>query len=158
MDDPNKFFTKVAADPSVDSISIGGRKGKTVIINDQHGYGQRIKPNKFQVINTDVLPPTSNQASTIKSNRLQKDVSKKVKKCLGKELSDVELNGEKIFENLNDRQRGEVSRKLGGTAKNNSSIVNTAHSIAEEMGCKTLEEFLSLVELVAKKVEGKIRN
>ena len=39
--------------------------------------------------------------------------------------------------------------------QNNSSIVTTAHSIAEEMVCKTLEQFLSIVELVAKKVEGK---
>ena len=33
VDDPNNFFTKVAADLLIDSMSISGRKGKTANIN-----------------------------------------------------------------------------------------------------------------------------
>ena len=43
MDDPAKFFK--AAGPEAD-VMIGGRKGRTVLISDKHGYTQRVRPNK----------------------------------------------------------------------------------------------------------------
>ena len=151
MDDPNNFFKAAGSDPSVDSIKIGGRKGKTVIINDQHGYGQRVKPNEFQKVQTIV-----DHSSAANSNRLNKNFNKKVNKSFGKDPSKVELNGEKIFENLSDLEKKAVDQKLGGTAKNNSDIAHAALTIADKMGCNTLEEYLSIVEIVAKEVQGMI--
>jgi hypothetical protein len=43
MDDPGKFFK--AAGPEID-VTIGGRKGKTVLIGDQQGHTQRVRPNE----------------------------------------------------------------------------------------------------------------
>lgn len=43
MDDPQKFFKKVGPDASV---KIGGRKGKTVILSDQNGHANRVRPNQ----------------------------------------------------------------------------------------------------------------
>ena len=156
MDDPNSFFKATGSDPAVDSINIGGRKGKTVIINDQLGNGQRIKPNEFQASNTNVPASTNNPLITTTSNKLDKDVTKKVKKLFGKDPSDVELNGEKIFENLNDSQKRDVSRKLDKLVCSIGGVMSTAQTIAEKMGIHTIDEFLSLVEMLAKKVQGEV--
>jgi len=157
MDDPNKVFRNIGADPNAQSVKIGGRKGKTLIVNDQNGYGQRIKPNEFQptaMSNAPVLTPAQ-QAKA--SNKLQKNVKKSIKKCFGddKTPSDIELNGKKIFDNLDHVQKRNVDQTLGGTARHNSDITSTAHTIAERMGCKTCDEYLSIVEMVSKRVEGK---
>ncbi len=80
----------------------------------------------------------------------------KLKKCYGR--NDVELitlNDEKIFDNLTASQKSEVDKKIGGTARKNPDIVRTAHDVAESMGVKNLEDFLSIIEIVAKEVGGK---
>ena len=150
MDDPNKFFTAAGKDPSVDNIKIGGRKGRTVLLSDQHGYGKRVKPNQYQPVQTTILPA----ATGTTSNKLEKEVRKKVRKCFDKDPSEVELNGEKIFEDLSELEQREVSRKLGGTARHNKDIAATALSVAEKMGYKDLEKYTSIVEVVANEVKG----
>lgn len=43
MDDPGKFFKSVGPDAT---MKVGGRKGKTVLVSDQHGHTNRVQPNK----------------------------------------------------------------------------------------------------------------
>ena len=150
MKDPNKFFTKAAADPSVKSIEIGGRKGKTVLLGDSIGNRQRVSTIQYQ-------SPVAQPSQAGRSNQLQKQVNKTVKKCFGKNPSDIELNGKKIFDNLDDLLKKDVSRKLGGTAKNDPVIVQTALTIAEKMKCTTVEEYLSMVEIIASEVKGNLK-
>jgi len=144
MDDPGKFFK--SAGPEAD-VMIGGRKGKTVLISDRHGHTQRVRPNNYSAMFT-------TQPNTPGVYKFNRDYNR-LKKCYGTNPEDVELNGVKIFENLDDQQKGAISRTVGGTARSNQELVLTAHNIAENMGCKTSEELMSIIELVAKEVEGK---
>ena len=156
INDPNNFFKVAAADPSAWSIKIGGRKGRTFILTSKHGFSMRVKPNDYQpaALST-ALPLTSAQQLKI-SNNLQKEVERNVKSCFGEnqDLFDIKLNGEKIFEKLDNYQKRNVSRTLGETAKHDRDVTGKAFTIAEKMGCKTCDEYLSIVEMVAKKVEG----
>ena len=132
------------------SIDIGGRKGKTVLFGDSMGNKQRVSTIQYQY-------PVAQPIQAGRSNQLQKQVNKTIKKCFGKNPSEIELNGKKIFDNLDDLLKKDVSRKLGGTAKNDPVIVQTALTIAEKMKCTTVEEYLSMVEIIASEVEGKLK-
>lgn len=85
--------------------------------------------------------------------KFNKDYNR-LKKCYAQPPEDVELNGVKIFENLDDRQKRTISKTVGGTARSNKDLILTAHGIAEEMGYKTSDELMSMIEIVAKEVEG----
>ena len=85
MKDPNNFFTKAAADPSVKSIEIGGRKGRTVLLGDSSGNRQRVSTQSL------VAEPVS-AATSIQPH---KKVKKKFKSDFGKFPSNVELDGKK---------------------------------------------------------------
>ena len=151
MDDPSRFFTSASKDPSVRSIAIGGRKGKTVILSDQHGFGQRVRPNEFEAVNATIAPavPGNQVSKGVIANDGLKSIAKS---CFDREPDDVELNGNRIFEGLDDSQRKLVNRKLGGAA---SCATKMALDVAREMGYKTLEEYLDVFETVAALIKGK---
>ena len=75
--------------------------------------------------------------------------------CFGTDPENVQINGEYIFRNMTEHQMQRVKTVLGGTARNyDKSIVSTAQIIAENMGYRTVDDFLSVVELVASEVKG----
>ncbi|KAI8770963.1 hypothetical protein BgiBS90_027682 [Biomphalaria glabrata] len=143
MEDANKFFKSV--NPN-DKIDIGGRKGRTVLVSDNKGNVNRINPNR--VLLTKQTPGTT---ATFNFN---KDY-KKLKKCYGKDPSDVELNGEKIFQNMSEQDQRRVSHVFGGSAKYNLDILNTAHTVAEALGLNTASGLMSVIEIVAAEVQGR---
>jgi hypothetical protein len=78
-----------------------------------------------------------------------------VLQCFGTDLENVQIGGEYIFRNMTEHQMQRVKTVLGGTARNyDKNIVNTAQILAQKMGYHTVDDFLSVVELVAKDVKG----
>lgn len=79
----------------------------------------------------------------------------RLEKCYGKNPNDVELGGKKVFANMNEMQKGRIDKVFGGSArKYNQNIVKTAHDIAEFMGCTSVDELMSIIEIVAAEVKG----
>jgi hypothetical protein len=142
MQDPNSFFKGVGENAKVD---IGGRKGKTVLVTDKHGDTTRMNPNKTIV-----------SQSTNPSNPPNfKQAMRKLKKSYTIDPNEVELNGQKIFQNMDDRQKRRIGKVFGGSAKCNKDIVAAAHAVAESMHCTTANELMSIVEIVVSEVKGK---
>lgn len=81
---------------------------------------------------------------------------KKIKKSYGRDPKDIELNGEKIFQNMDDMQQRRVDKVFGGTARCDQKIVETAHKVAEHMGFKTAGDLMSVIEIVAAEVKGRL--
>ena len=91
--------------------------------------------------------------ATVDSNVLSANLSR----CFGRNMEDVEINGVRIFEGMSEHQKQRVKTVLGGTARNyNENIIGTAKMLAQEMGYRNLDDFLSIVELVACEVKGRI--
>ena len=148
MKDPNKFFRKAAADPSVKSIEIGGRKGTTNLLGDlsenrQHDSTIQFETDKFARF-------------TLASNPLEQDFVLSVLNYYGKNPSKVTISGKNIFINLNDVQKRKVCKILRKTARNESKLIDVACNIATRLDFKTIEEYLSIVKIVANAVQGKI--
>ena len=161
MDDPNKFFSKAAADPNVGSMDIGGRKGRTIIINNKHGSGsERVNPNKYEPPSTSTNAPvlTPTQPGKL-SNNAQKEAEKKEKKGFGKnkDPSHIEPKDEKILDtsNLTDIQKWNINRVLGGTAKHIKTVTTFALAVAERMGYE-IPDSLVIVEIVSTTLAGEI--
>ena len=148
MDDPNKFFKAAGSNPGAD-VLIGGRKGKTVLIN-----GQRFKPNEYQATGHNVNDATpTNQPSLLNTNQPQVDERKR-RECSGKETR-VDIHRKKSLYNLDDIQLKNVSRKFCAIATNLPLIVKTARIIADNLECKSMEEFVTIVEIIANMYQGK---
>lgn len=75
-------------------------------------------------------------------------------KQFGDDPDNYELNGKKIFKNLDDRQKGRANKVLGPLKKSGSDIAATAAKIAESMQCDTADELLSITEIVMAEVKG----
>uniref|UniRef100_A0AC34FQB0 DUF4781 domain-containing protein n=1 Tax=Panagrolaimus sp. ES5 TaxID=591445 RepID=A0AC34FQB0_9BILA len=139
MDDPKAFFKGVGKDAVID---IGGRKGKTLLVKDAHNRTNRINPNRT-FFDTKTQYPVTIQ-------KLQK-----IQKCLdGKTLDQYELNGRKIFQNLNDRQKGRIGKVLGGAARYKKEIVDASGIIATALNIQDADNFMSIIEIVATDVQG----
>ncbi|CAF1069009.1 unnamed protein product [Adineta steineri] len=140
IENPNGFF-KGLGDMKAD---IGGRKGRTIIINDNHGQSHRVNPNRVFF--------DGQSKSLIDLNALRNKLSA----CFRTEPESVQINGEHIFQNMTEHQMQRVETVLGGTArKYNNGIVETAKILTQKMGYSTVDDFLCVVELVAKEVQGK---
>ncbi|CAL4122645.1 unnamed protein product [Meganyctiphanes norvegica] len=140
INDPEAFFKSAQG---AKKIEIGGRKGKTVMLN---GSTTRINPNKVEITH-------SVQGQVLLKNQ---DVNKIKSAYNEQNIEDIELNNHKIFKNLNDRQKGRISRVRASSRKFDKNIINTAHSIAETLGCTTFDELMNVVEIVCAEVKGKI--
>ena len=86
--------------------------------------------------------------------KFNKDFNR-LQRCFGKDPNDVEMNGNKLFANLSDRDKGRVSKVFNGTArKYNKEIIDTSFKIAEAMGINNADHFMDIIEIVCAKVEG----
>lgn len=144
INDPNKLFGELKATPD---IKIGGRKGKTLLVSDQNQRINRINPNNVSFAETVQGTRTVNFKDNI--NKLFKRT----------DLKNAQLNGKKIFDNLADRQTARVNKAIGGAAGTNQLIVTTAIEISEQMNLNTVDDVLSIVEIISAQLKkGKTRN
>ena len=67
---------------------------------------------------------------------------------------DVELNGVKIFAKLSDREKWTVGNSLPEHKRHAEVILSTAHGIAEQLGCKTSDDLMSVIQILSKEVSG----
>jgi hypothetical protein len=134
INDPNKLFGDLKTS---NKIEIGGRKGKTLLVNDQNNRVNRINPNTVSF---------SQSAQGMGSVNLQKNITKLFKNS---KLEQTDIDGNKIFQNLTDRQKNQVNKAIGGSAGANEAIVNQAISVAKSMGLNTTEDVLSIVEIIS---------
>ena len=132
IDDPNTLFSGLK---DAKEIKIGGRKGKTLLVNDQNQNVNRIKPNDVTF------------SSQLRDNpvNFQRNIRKLFKDM---NADDIDVNGKKIFQNLSDRQKSQVNKVIGGTAGKNEHILNEAINISRQMGCDNVDDVLSVVELL----------
>ncbi|CAF1114363.1 unnamed protein product [Adineta ricciae] len=140
INDPNAFF-KGVGDMKAD---IGGRKGRTIILQDNNGQSHRVNPNRvfFNQSNRPPIDLTVLRADLLRGFGVEPDM--------------VQVNNEYIFRNLTEHQKQRVKTVLGDTARNyNKNIIGTAKTLAQDLNCRTLDDFLCVVELVASEVKGK---
>lgn len=144
INDPNKLFGELKSTPD---IKIGSRKGKTLLVADQNQNVNRINPNNVSFTET---------SQGIRSVNFKDNINKLFKRT---DLKDAELDGKRIFDNLNDRQTARVNKAIGGAAGTNKLIVSTAIEISEKMNLKSVDDVLSIVEIISAQLKkGKIKN
>ena len=142
IQDTDAFF-KGVKDSS--KIEIGGRKGKTVLVTDSNG-NKTSRINTSRVVKSDFV----NQGAVQLPNRDKN----KLAKVYGKKIEDIELNGKKIFDNMDDRQKGRF-KKVFGPIKYNKEIIDTAHNIAEAMSFDNVDQLMSMTEIINAEAGGK---
>ncbi|KAI2807891.1 hypothetical protein BLOT_005831, partial [Blomia tropicalis] len=142
IDDPNTLFSGLK---DAKEIKIGGRKGKTLLVNDQNQNVNRIKPNDVTF------------SSQLRDNpvNFQRNIRKLFKDM---NADDIDVNGKKIFQNLSDRQKSQVNKVIGGTAGKNEHILNEAINISRQMECDNVDDVLSVVELLCAEIKQKHPN
>ncbi|CAF1168146.1 unnamed protein product [Adineta steineri] len=144
IDDPNKFF----ADTKNLDVSLGGRKGKTVLLTDTHGNTMRHDPNRPVVFEQRFMGGIGGTPRIDKVSKLNS--------CLG--VADFEQD--QYLKNMTDRQRGRVNKTFGGAARYDKKIVDVAKKLAQDINdpgnrnrstvkINNPDDFMSLVEIVA---------
>ena len=80
-----------------------------------------------------------------------------LEKCLDRDPDQIKLNGKKIFaeENLNNRQKRHIYSVLRNTVKMNKQLLEKSLEIAHRMGCDNVDDALSIMEILANKVNKK---
>ena len=77
------------------------------------------------------------------------NVNVKIKqKCFNGREEQIEINGKKIFKNLNNRQKARMNRVFGEAAKKSSEVFEFAVDVANSLGCDNQQQFLSVVEII----------
>ena len=77
------------------------------------------------------------------------NVNVKIKqKCFNGREEQIEINGKKIFKNLNNRQKARINRVFGEAAKKSSEVFEFAVDVANSLGCDNQQQFLSVVEII----------
>jgi hypothetical protein len=74
---------------------------------------------------------------------------KDVTNILGKDANNVEVNGIKIFQNLTERQKARVCTVIQSSSRKNAAVVTLALQITEKMKLNNIDDFLSIVEILA---------
>ncbi|KAH9501926.1 hypothetical protein DERF_012735, partial [Dermatophagoides farinae] len=134
INDPNKLFANLKDSTK---IEIGGRKGRTLLISDGNNLKHRIRPNN----NVKFTSKVRNSGTV--------NLQRQTRKCLEKINADkIEIDGKKIFDNLNDRQKSRLNNVIGDTAGKNENILNEAISIVIGMGMNNIDDVLSIVEIL----------
>jgi hypothetical protein len=143
--DPNEVFLGLK---DASSLKIGGRKGKTLLVSDQKTsvYRVRSKDLSFVKIVT--------QGTEITQGANSVNIQKGVKKCMNNiNASSIEVNGVKIFDNLDDRMKSRVNKTIGGAAGKNEQIVLKAVELAQDMNLNNTEDVLSMIEIISAKLK-----
>lgn len=116
------------------------------LINDVNGF--------FSNVQGGPITGAKNEFSRLKHAKVRKTA--KLSRSLGVDnYANFEVNGEKIFANMDDRTTGRINKVFGGAARYDRNVVLTAEGLAPALGVTDANQFMSLIEVVAADTKGR---
>jgi len=140
MDSPGTFFGSLAGK----EVTIGGRKGNTVLIPDANGELQRVNPNKFTEASKN--NNVSNEFPTLKVNPQPINESNaNVPEADKKKLSNLEMA---------TSEKGRFQSIINKVVQYDRQIIDIAMYLMDRLDIKSSESFLTLVKIILSHAKG----